>query len=262
MVKYPDCRAGWRWSAQLAIFGALGFAPAVSAADAVGGRPVLHFIVGEDWAPPYLETRDGRPVGGLAFDLMEAVAQAAGARSEYLMLPPKRTQPALQAGDADLMCMMSPKWMAQSLSAKRIGPPMLVLEDVLASGPQGSAGPLDLAAQRGLRVGTVLGYRYPELGPLFDSGHLVREDAGTQQALLDKLARGRTDAAIVDRLVLARYNRDRPPSEVLRVRQVVSSTVTHCLLGGKTVLPAERLRLALRAVVERGELARLMQRYR
>lgn len=240
---------------------ALGGLCSVQAAD--DPRPTLRFIVGEDWAPPYLELREGRPVGGLAFDIMEGVARAAQARPEYLMLPPKRTQAALHAGEADLMCMMSPKWLAQPLAAERIGPPMVVLEDVLATGPgPGEAGPLDLPAQRGLRVGTVLGYRYHELGPLFEAGQLLRDDAATQQAVLDKLAHGRTEAAVVDRLVLARYNRARPPERALRVRQVVSSTVTHCLLAGSTRLPAQRLQQALRAVAERQELARLLQRYR
>lgn len=270
MAMWGDCRSAeaasvfagaWgRWLAGLML--ALGAAGGTMAAPD-DGRPVLRFIVGEDWAAPYLELRGGRPVGGLALELMESVARAAGARPEYLMLPPKRTQPALHAGEADLMCMMSPRWLAQPLAAGRIGPPMVMLEDVLAVAPgAGELGPLDLAAQQGLKVGTVLGYRYQTLGPLFEAGHLVREDAGTQQAMLDKLARGRTDAAVVDRLVLARYNRGRPAAESLRARQVVSQTVTHCLLGGKTRLPSRRLHQALGAVVERGELARLMQRYR
>lgn len=238
-----------------------GLGPAQAAPDDL--EPRLRFIVGEDWAPPYLELRGGRPVGGLAFDLMESVAAAAGARPDYLMLPPKRTQAALHAGEADLMCMMSPKWLAQPLAAGRVGPPMVVLEDVLAVAPgTGDGKPLDLSAQRGLRVGTVLGYRYQELGPLFEAGQLTREDAGSQQGVLDKLARGRTEVAVVDRLVLAQYNRGRPRTEALQALQVVSQTVTHCLLGGKTQLPARRLQLALRAVVERGDVARLIQRYR
>ena len=256
-----------RWAAGLlALAGWLAAAhaaPAVGASAPAGAKPVLRFIVGEDWAPPYLELRHGRPVGGLAFELMEAVARAADAQPEYLMLPPKRTQDALHAGEADLMCMMSPKWVAQPLPAHRIGPPMAVLEDVLAVVAGADDGkPLDLATQHGLRVGTVLGYYYQELGPLFDRGQLTRDDAATQQGVLEKLARGRTSAAVVDRLVLVQYNRGRPPDETLHARQLVSQTVTHCLLGGKTRLPAQRLQRALRAVVDRGDLARLMQRYR
>lgn len=257
-----------RWSAVLcALCGWLGGAqavpPAAGASAAASPAPALRFIVGEDWASPYLELRAGQPVGGLAFDVMEQVARAAGARAEYLMLPPKRTQAALNAGEADLMCLMSPKWLEQPMAAARIGPPMVVLEDVLAVLPgSGDGQPLDLAAQRGLRVGTVLGYRYWELGALFDAGQLVREDAPNQQGVLDKLVRGRTAAAVVDRLVLAQYNRDRAPAQPLLARQVLSRTVTHCLLGSQTRLAPDKLRAALQAVVNHGELARLMARYR
>lgn len=264
MSMCRDCQPRSVWGCLLAAWACMGMAQAAPPADAAEpGKPVLRFIVGEDWASPYLELRAGHPAGGLAFDLMEGVARAAGARPEYLMLPPKRTQAALHAGEADLMCMMAPKWLAQPLPADRIGPAMVVLEDVLAVPPgAGDNRPLDLSAQRGLRVGTVLGYRYQELGPLFDDGHLVREDAATQRGMLDKLARGRTEAAVVDRLVLASHNRSRPPAEALRALQVVSQTVTHCLMSPKARLPLGQLQRALRAVVDRGELTRLMQRYR
>ncbi|MFT7724752.1 MAG: hypothetical protein QM788_18295 [Roseateles sp.] len=279
MARGVDCPSGGgriggaaakpaRWRAAWLLLAACGgLAAARAAPDAPASappdRPTLRFIVGEDWAPPYLELRGGRPVGGLAFELMERVAQAAGARPVYLMLPPKRTQEALHAGEADLMCLMSPKWLAQPLPAGRLGPPLLVLEDVLAVAPgPGRRAPLDLAAQRGLRVGTVLGYRYQELGPLFDGGQLVRDDAGTQNAVLEKLARGRMPVAVVDRLVLAQFNRGRPPAEALRSLQVVSQTPVYCLLGGHTRLAPARLLRALHAVAEHGDLARLLQRYR
>jgi len=226
-------------------------------------RPPLRFIVGEDWASPYLEVQAGRPVGGLALELMEKIAAAAGARAEYLMLPPKRTQDSLLAGDADLMCLMSPKWMARPLAAGRVGPPMVVLENVLAVPPGLSdRKPIDLSRQRGLRVGTVLGYRYEGIDPLFQAGQLVREDAATQQAVLEKLARGRTDVALVDRLVLAQYNQAHTEVAALRSLQVVSQTVTHCLLGGSTQWPARQLQRALQAVIDAGDVARLIQRYR
>lgn len=273
MAMTLDCRSErrgaapalsrWRALAACLILGGV-LTAATAAPDAPSApRPLLRFIVGEDWASPYLELRGGRPVGGLAYDLMEAVARAAGAQPDYLMLPPKRTQAALHAGQADLMCMMNPGWVAEPLSVDRVGPPMVVLEDVIAVRPgAGEARPLDLSAQHGLRVGTVLGYRYLQLGPLFDDGRLLREDAATQQGVLEKLARGRTEVAVVERLVLAQYNRAHAPAERLVALQVVGRAVTHCLLAGKPLLPAPQLHQALRSVVERGELARLMQRYR
>lgn len=252
------CRTGLarRYAMLVLLCGSLS---AVQAAD----KPVLRFIVGSDWAPPYIELREERPVGGLAFQLMEAIARAADAQPSYLVLPPKRTKAALLAGEGDLMCLLNPEWLAEFVSPERIGPEMVLIEDVLAvTAAAGDAQPLDLQAQRGLRVGTVRGYRYPKLEPLFHDGRLMRDDAATQQGVIEKLVRGRTIVAIVDRLVLAQHNRRHPADQSLRVMQVVTQTKTHCLLGGKTRLPADQLQRALRAVVDRGELGRLMQRYR
>jgi polar amino acid transport system substrate-binding protein len=223
-------------------------------------RATLRFAVGETWAPPYIELREGHPVGGLMFELMEAIARAAGARAEYRLLPAQRVEAAIEAGEVDLHCLISPKWYDQPQPAERMGPPMVVLEDVLAA-PAGTP-PLELTEQHGLRVGTVLGYRYAELEPLFLDGRLLREEALNQQLLLEKLARGRSPVAVVDRLVLAAFNRAQPPGKQLVVLQALGQTITHCLISPHASLPVQTLRAALKATVDRGELLRLMARYR
>jgi polar amino acid transport system substrate-binding protein len=255
--------AAWsRWRRQWQITAGLMLGLAF-ACDAAAAPPTLRFAVGETWAPPLIETRDGRPVRGLMLELMEAIARQVGARPVYVMLPAKRVDAALEAGEVDLHCLISPKWYDSPPPPERLGPPMVMLEDVLAVRDAGGDGrPLDLMAQKGLRLGTVLGYRYEELTPHFEAGRLRREDAPNQQAMLDKLLRGRTPVAVVERLVLTRFNHQHPADEQLRVLQSVSQTQTHCLLGARPGLPRERLLEALKAVVGSGEFQRLMKRYR
>lgn len=223
-------------------------------------QQVLRFAMGQSWAAPYVELDGQTPVGGLMFELMQAIAREAGARAEFVLLPSMRVDAALDTGEVDLHCLISPLWYSQPLDPDRLGPPMVILEDVLAA--RAGTAPLDLAAQRGLRVGTVLGYRYGELDPLFADGRLVREDAPNQQRLLEKLSRGRSAVAVVDRLVLAAYNRGIPAGERLSVLRSLSRTPTHCMLGKRADLPVKQVRAALERLVARGDVRRLMARYR
>jgi polar amino acid transport system substrate-binding protein len=226
-------------------------------------RPALRFALGQSWASPLIELQAGRPVGGLMFELMEAIAQAAGAEARYVALPSKRVDLALAGGEVDLHCLVSPDWLAQPLPAERWGPPMVELEDVVAVlVARAASAPADLAAQRGLSVGTVLGYSYPALQAAFDAGRLRREDAVNQTQTLAKLAGGRTDVAVVDRMVMVEFNRSQPPAARLVVAQSLSRAVTHCLLAPNTAMPAAQIQAALRRVAEGGELRRLLARYR
>jgi polar amino acid transport system substrate-binding protein len=231
---------------------ALAASPAVTRAQPV----TLRFAVSDSWAPPYVLRRNGEPIGGLLVGLMQAVAQALGARPVFVRLPSPRVDAALRDGEVDLHCLISPAWYGADGPPGRLGPPMVVLEDVLVMREPGA--PVDLAAQRGLRVGTVLGYRYDPLQAGFDAARLIREDAPSQARMLEKLRLGRSDAAVCDRRVLQHFNRGLPQAQRLHARQRVSQTVTHACLSPKAAWPEKAMLQALDQVVSRGEWRRLL----
>lgn len=235
----------------------LGLAAAACWPVASRAQPMtLRFAVSDSWAPPYVLRRGNEPVGGLLVALMQAVAQAVGTRPVFVRLPSPRVDAALRDGEVDLHCLISPTWYGPDGPPGRLGPPMVVLEDVLVMREPGPA--LDLPAQRGLRVGTVLGYRYDTLQAAFETGSLIREDAPSQARMLEKLRLSRSDAAVCDRRVLQHFNRSLPPAQRLHARQRISQTVTHACLSPRAAWPEAQLLQALDRVVSRGELRRLL----
>jgi polar amino acid transport system substrate-binding protein len=236
---------------------ALGLVAAALGAPAVQAQLApLRFAVSDSWAPPYVLREGTEPVAGLLVELMQAIAQAAGARPLFVRLPSQRVDAALREGEVDLHVLISPDWYGPEGPPGRLGPPMVVLEDVLVTRDAG--GPVDLAARRGLRVGTVLGYRYDTLQPAFASGALVREDAPSQARMLEKLRLGRSDAAVCDRRVMQHFNRSLPPAQRLHARQRVAQTITHPCLSPKAAWPHKALMEALDRVVSQGVLRRLL----
>lgn len=230
--------------------------PVAWPAPALALPATLRFAVSESWAPPYVMRRGNEPVGGLLVALMNAVAQAAGASPSFVLLPSQRVDAALRGGEVDLHCLISPSWYGPEGPPGRLGPPMVVLEDVLVTRESGGA--LDLGLRHGLRVGTVLGYRYDNLQAAFESGQLVREDAPSQLRMLEKLRLGRSDAAVCDRRVLQHFNRGLPLAQQLHARQRLSQTVTHACLSPRSPWPQQAMLEALERVVRSGALRRLL----
>lgn len=237
--------------------GALAATSASLAGSPAWARPAtLRFAVSDSWAQPYIVRRGAEPVGGLLVALMRAVAAEVGAPAVFVSLPSPRVDAALRDGEVDLHCLTSPAWYGPEGPPGRLGPPMVVLEDVLVTRAPGGA--LDLDTRPPLRIGTVLGYRYDRLQAAFESGRLLREDATSQWRMLEKLRLGRSDAAVCDRRVLEDFNRDRPPAQRLHARQRIARTVTHACLSPRSAWPEAVLLQALAQVVRSGSLRRLM----
>jgi polar amino acid transport system substrate-binding protein len=222
----------------------------------------LRFAVGQSWAPPFVERRDGLPTGGLMLDLMAQIAANAGAQPRYVALPTKRVDAALALSEVDLHCYINPKWLHQPVADERWSVPMLRLDDVLAAAPGSATTPLLLDLQMQEPVGVVLGYSYPSLEPFFQGGQLRRDDAPTQERMLEKLARGRTRYAVMNSLVLESFNQRRPAAEQLVRLQTIETLNTYCLLAANPGLEPQRILAAVRKLVESGQLKAIMARYR
>lgn len=227
-----------------------------------GAFDTLRFAVGQTWALPFGDWREGRLSGGLMLDLMSQIAANAGAQPSYTVLPSKRVDAALAQSEVDLHCFISPKWTQHPASDYRWSVPILQLEDVLAAAPGSAATPLPLASQVQEPIGTVLGYSYQTLEPFFQAGQLRRDDAPTQDRMLEKLARSRTRYAVVNSLVLDSFNRSRPANEQLVRLQTVENSSTYCLLATHPGLEPQRILAAVRKLVESGQLKAIVARYR
>lgn len=223
---------------------------------------ILRFAVGQTWTLPFAELHDGRLTGGLMLDLMAQIAANAGAQPSYTVLPSKRVDAALDQSEVDLHCFINPSWLQQPVADARWSVPVLRLDDVLAATPGSAAAPLLLAAQKREPVGVVLGYSYQSLEPFFQGGQLRRDDAPTQERMLEKLARGRTRYAVVNSLVLDSFNRKRPAAEQLVRLQTVETLDTYCLLAANPGLAPPRILAAVRKLVESGQLKSILARHR
>ncbi|MCP3750979.1 transporter substrate-binding domain-containing protein [Pseudomonas sp. SBB6] len=223
-------------------------------------EPVLRFSVAESWAMPLIRVEQQQPVEGILHDLMLAVARDVGHRAQFHVLPRLRLQQAMESGDIDVRCYVAQSWLSTPGDTYLWSLPLLQQRDLLVGQP-GEMQPLlpkQLAPQA---IGTVLGYTYSTIEPLFASGQLHREDSRNQLLVLNKLNANRYRYAISNQLSLDWYNRELPAGQRLRSLAVVEEQSLGCVVRNAPDLPVQGILRALLRLQESGELQHIIERY-
>ncbi len=219
------------------------------------GRDMI-FIAPLSSAMPMAGFKDDKLNDGILKDLGEAIAHKLGMQARFVSIPGKRVGQTLAAGLADGVCNVMPAWIPGEFAWSR---PLIANAGIVVShrdAPVVHA----IADLAGLRVGTVLGYRYPALEPVI--GKLFqREDARTVQQVFLKMAVGRNQHAIVERLELTyelRTNKTSP----LREDLVVETYRTSCSFSRASKIPFTDIESAIEALSGAGAVEAIMARYR
>ncbi|MDF9620224.1 ABC transporter substrate-binding protein [Pseudomonas entomophila] len=220
----------------------------------------LRFSIAESWSMPLMRTEQEQPVEGILFDLIQALAREVGVRPQYHVMARLRLQEAMQNGDIDVRCYVSPQWLSERPGDYLWSVPLIEQRDLLVgrAGDSGPASPGDLTPQA---IGTVLGYTYPTLEPLFSSGRLQREDSRNQLLALQKLQAGRYRHAVSNQLSLQWFNRQLPAAQRLRGLNVLQEQPLGCMVRNDPALPTQALLRALVRLKQSGEIARIIERY-
>ena len=221
-------------------------------------RP-LRFSVSESWAMPMMRIEHGQATGGILFDLQQRLAEKVGRRAELLVRPRLRIEQMLVRGEIDVRCYVNPAWLSESHHQYIWSVPFMVQRDLLVGRDKQQ---LHLSQLQGETIGTVLGFAYPKLAPLFTSGHLRREDARTQEPALDKLNAKRYDYAISNELTLQWFNRQQPAGHKLQPLEEVAADLVACIVRDEPDVPTMPLLRALVQMKQAGEFETILARYR
>ncbi|SFV17511.1 substrate-binding periplasmic protein [Pseudoduganella namucuonensis] len=224
------------------------------AAVADGGDIV--FIAPTNHTMPMARFEEGRLAGGLLKELGELMAVRMGLRARFLSVPSRRVGEVLTAGGADALCYVLPAWIDGDYHWSK---PFLPNAGVVAARPEAPViGALEQLA--GIKVGTVNGYRYPDLERALGK-RFAREDAPTMELNFRKLVVGRMRYAIMEQTTLD-YQLRKNPALKLRKDLQFSSFQTQCAFARNSAIPYARAALAIEQLVADGSIAALLARYR
>ena len=214
-----------------------------------GAQQELRFVRKSDELPR--PPPDARPRFQEA--LGAALARQIGRKVRYISLPRKRMVPALENGEGDILCGYVPAWMPGALEWSK---PFIPVSDVLLSSPRVPA-PARIEELRGVRIGTVLGFHYPEVEKKLGAD-FVRDDAPSSILSMLKWQSGRFDHVIspapsVDKLAA----KGLLPKGYHAL--VVNEIKTMCAIPPHGNLRIGELNAAIDAIEKSGELTSLLK---
>ncbi|MFN3304077.1 MAG: substrate-binding periplasmic protein [Roseateles sp.] len=224
---------------------------------APGRTAPLVLLVESSALMPHARVEGDRVVEGPHLDLGRALAHRLGHELVARPVPRKRLAEALQRGEGDLLCDCQSDWLPGAFAWSRPFLPDQALLISAATAPP----PGRLSALAGQPIGTVRGYVYPEISEVL-RGEFVRDDAPDAVANLQKLERGRVHHALTGRRVLEYQQRIGAVRLALHPPLVVSEVLAQCALSPSSPVWLAALNTAIQGLVNDGELARLLARYR
>jgi polar amino acid transport system substrate-binding protein len=233
----------------------LGISLSVTAAETP-----LRFAMPDSWAMPMVQYERGRPTQGILYDIMLSLATQVGVPAQFHVLPRTRVQSAMEHGEIDVRCYAAQSWLPNQSGDYIWSLPLLFQRDLLVSrqGPPTSVDAKTLPRQS---IGTVLGYTYPTLQPLFDGGQLQREDARNQEQVLEKLLAGRYRYAVSNQWTLDWLNQRLPPEQKLQGVAVLQEQQVGCYVRNDPNVPVQRILRTLLRMKMSGEIDDIIRLY-
>ncbi len=231
--------------------------PHLLMAAALTGVPAAHAA---DKTPlRYIEKVDGmlspaqQPKTEFQDKLGAALARQLGRPLQYVELPRTRLMAALENGDGDILCSYLPQWMPGEVDWTRA---FIPISEVVVTSARVKP-PASLRELRGKRLGTVLGFRYPELEKVIGQDY-IRDDAPSAPLSIRKWLAGRFDHLVTPTTI---FNRQveagaiPPGYHVLPVYEVM----TMCAVSRKSAISVGEFNTAINALEKSGEMAKILR---
>ncbi|WP_339506711.1 substrate-binding periplasmic protein [Pseudomonas sp. EA_15y_Pfl1_P102] len=220
----------------------------------------LRFSVSDSWAMPMVQLEDGRPTQGILYDLMLSLATQVGQPAEFHVLARARISSAMEHGEIDMRCYVTQAWVDNLSGDYTWSIPLMVQRNLLVS-TQIPAQPLQVGKLAPQAIGTVLNYRYAILEPLFASGRLSRDDARSEEQVLQKLVAGRFKFAVTNEWILDRFNQRMPVGKRLHKAAVIDQQNLGCTVRNDPNVPVQKILRTLLRMKMSGEIDEIIKLY-
>jgi polar amino acid transport system substrate-binding protein len=223
---------------------------------AIADTQQIVFIAPTNHTMPMAQFRDGVLVDGLLKSLGDMIAQRLARRAVYVSVPSKRVGEVLSAGGADALCYVMPVWIDGRYNWTR---PFITSTAVVVARREAPV-VHSLAELADKPIGTVAGYRYPEIERVLGK-RFVREDAPTTELNFRKLIVGRMQYATIDQIAFE-YRMRQEPALPLRQDVAYATVMTHCAFSLGSSIPFAQAEQAIASLVDDGSIKTLLAQYR
>nr|WP_229258860.1 transporter substrate-binding domain-containing protein [Duganella flavida] len=227
----------------------------VSAFNSDAHAEQIVFSVSNDKAPPLAFFGPNGEITGILKDFGDEIARELGMQAKFVALPRRRLRLALADGSVDAICHSKPAWIPVPLNWSH---PLLPNQNFILGGV--GVAPISSAlALKGEKIGTVMGYQYPELEQVLGKDFL-RDDSPSVEIAIKKLMAARFRYVIVDKLSLEYRTKSHPEMATL-LRLKVSEFSAMCGFSKSSKISFERMNAAVDSLIARGRFHRIISNY-
>lgn len=224
----------------------------------------IRFSVTDAWGMPFGEFVGDEFKSGLMKDLLTAIAAELALEPRYVKLPRKRVDQAVEEGLIDARCYISPQWVTTPDAYVWSGPLFEMHEMVVRRTDAPRLDSMD--DLKGKTLGLVGGFR----GGIYDSyrhinllGTLETTSAPSIDNLLNMLVQRRINYASINSFAFAHYRKRPEYAAVLAPDGLVTETsIVQCAFPRNGKVPTARLLEATTRMRARGDIERIIARYR
>lgn len=218
-------------------------------------RPLVLLVdSATEW--PMARLRGDELVGGMSLDLAQLLAARMGQPMQAIARPRRRLLQTLQSGEADWVCGYLEPWLPGPL---RWSKAFFEQDEFIVTRADHPA-PQKLTDLAGQRIGTLLGFVYPELEQALGK-RFVREDVASAEANLRKLSAHRLAHIAVSARVLVAAQREARFTTALHPPLLLRRYLTRCALREGAPVDLAQLDRAIDQIQRDGSLRALYRRY-
>jgi len=221
------------------------------------------FVVGygSHDSEPYAIIRENQLVAGIIKEIVDEIALELKINVEYVNIPRKREELYLQNGRIDAIIISNPKWLMQS-ERFHWSEPLFVEQDLLVTLNTHNPKITNISAMTGMNIGTIRGYIYPTLAPLFENNTINRSDTRSIQSNFTRLQFSRIDGFIDSNFLIYHYLHNNKVENIFKVEPVIiSEHGIQTALSANSPITKNQFDFVLNKLKEKGIIKDILNKY-
>ncbi len=232
--------------------------PLLASAD---NKTTLVIGYGDHDSTPYAIEKGEQLSAGIIKDIATELSGELDIAITFVKTPRKRTERYLENKTIDLILISNPAWLSNS-EKLQWSDTIFIEKDIMVVKADNPNSYQNLTDFRGMTIGTIRGYTYPNLQPFFDRDSFVRYDVSNLSVNFIRLELDRIDA-FVDADILINYQlKQKKNPQIFKVLPLtVSQQNIQAALSPNAPITIAQFNQALKKLKDQGVIAAILKKY-
>ncbi len=198
---------------------------------------------------------------GIIKDIVNEISAEIDIDILFMKVPRKRIERYLENNTIHLVLLSNPKWLNNS-DKLQWSEPIFIEQDKMVVKATDNKPYQSISDFKNMIIGTIRGYKYPNLQPFFEKEYFIRYDVNNLEVNFLRLELNRIDALVDSDTLINYYLKHADNADVFKVLSVtVSKQQIRAALSPNSPISLRKFNQALQKLKEQGVIAAIMKKY-